>query len=103
MAFYRFGVGDDTVEFRDILDDPILGLGILGFLQRVGEGKSGAIFLTEKAYVWAKYQRQGVVGRWMDRSARLGQTVLQSVFGILLALVGFMTAVLTLLQALGWF
>lgn len=81
-----------SIEKEDFLPG-LSALGMIVFERKEEQRGSiiGTIFLTQKAYDWAHYQRRTALGRWWERALSWGKQAAP-------LLVGIAAIVLTILQ-----
>lgn len=63
--YYDLEGGKTNKQTQGVAGQPRLGLYYLGYIE-FGNDET-TIFLTEKAYQWAKYQRRSTLGKWFKR------------------------------------
>lgn len=95
-AEYTIVVAGNTEKLSVEKEDFLLGLSVLGLLVFTQEQETrgaivGTIFLTAKAYAWARYHQRTWFGRWWERAQLWGKETAP-------LLVGIAAVVLTILQ-----
>lgn len=65
---------------------PLWGLELLGYIEKQPD-VSGAVFITQKGYQWAQYQRKSRFAKWWFRvSEKHGPTLLAAFVSLLISL-----------------